>query len=106
MALPLMFRRRSMEKNWQESEQEHVGDAESEEGAQDLFELLERLQNSRLDDQRCVLPSSLQLPAAVFPVADSNQYNGQQCDQYSTQVTRRDITSHLTFGSFWILGIS
>lgn len=26
-------------------------------GAQDLFELLERLQNSRLDDQRCVLPA-------------------------------------------------
>ncbi|GAB6031292.1 Rap1 GTPase-activating protein 2, variant 2 [Chamberlinius hualienensis] len=25
-------------------------------GTQDLFELLERLQNSRLDDQRCVLP--------------------------------------------------
>lgn len=26
-------------------------------GTQDLFELLERLQNSRLDDQRCVLPA-------------------------------------------------
>ncbi|CAG7822532.1 unnamed protein product [Allacma fusca] len=25
--------------------------------SQDLFELLEKLQNSRLDDQRCVLPS-------------------------------------------------
>ncbi|EFN70869.1 hypothetical protein EAG_04279, partial [Camponotus floridanus] len=24
---------------------------------QDLFELLERVQSSRLDDQRCVLPS-------------------------------------------------
>ncbi|CAL1282248.1 unnamed protein product [Larinioides sclopetarius] len=53
-----------MDKNWQGSTQETPDDEESEElskGTQDLFELLERLQNSRLDDQRCVLPSSLQV---------------------------------------------
>ncbi|GFR33276.1 rap1 GTPase-activating protein 1 [Trichonephila clavata] len=64
MALPLMFRRRSMEKNWQGSTQETLDGEETEglsKGTQDLFELLERLQNSRLDDQRCVLPTSLQV---------------------------------------------
>lgn len=51
-----------MEKQWQGSGQDAIPNAEEElsKGAQDLFELLEKLQNSRLDDQRCVLPSSLQ----------------------------------------------
>ncbi|KYM96141.1 hypothetical protein ALC62_13192 [Cyphomyrmex costatus] len=37
---------------------------------QDLFELLERVQSSRLDDQRCVLPS----------------YFSQVCDKIRTEI--------------------
>jgi len=33
---------------------------------QDLFELLERVQSSRLDDQRCVLPSYFSQVRFVF----------------------------------------
>lgn len=37
-----------------ESSEERLSEAK-----QDLFELLERVQSSRIDDQRCVLPSKL-----------------------------------------------
>ncbi|KAH0949149.1 hypothetical protein HN011_012406 [Eciton burchellii] len=48
---------------------------------QDLFELLERVQSSRLDDQRCVLPS----------------YFSQVCNKVRTRCTctsRGDISSY------------
>ncbi|XP_067128537.1 rap1 GTPase-activating protein 1 isoform X2 [Centruroides vittatus] len=61
------WRRREMDKQWLSPGQETecisgtvLETDDLNKGSQDLFELLEKLQNSRLDDQRCVLPSSLQ----------------------------------------------
>ncbi|GBM21784.1 Rap1 GTPase-activating protein 1 [Araneus ventricosus] len=81
-----------MDKNWQGSTQETPDDEESEElskGTQDLFELLERLQNSRLDDQRCVLPSSLQLPSSVL-LPDCDHQSSRYEQQAPSEVPRSD----------------
>ncbi|XP_076365269.1 rap1 GTPase-activating protein 1-like isoform X3 [Tachypleus tridentatus] len=46
-----------MDQRWQESQPDKNSDTSwNTEGPQDLFELLEKLSASRLDDQRCVLP--------------------------------------------------
>ncbi|KAF8790816.1 Rap1 GTPase-activating protein 1 like protein [Argiope bruennichi] len=85
-----MFRRRSMEKNW--CAPDTPDDEESEEfskGTQDLFELLERLQNSRLDDQRCVLPSSLQLPSSVL-LTDCDHHTSRYEQPAPSEVPRSD----------------
>ncbi|GIY78704.1 rap1 GTPase-activating protein 1 [Caerostris extrusa] len=61
-------------------------------GTQDLFELLERLQNSRLDDQRCVLPTSLKLPSSVLLTDCDNQSHcsSQYDHQEIAEVPRSD----------------
>ncbi|GIY59226.1 rap1 GTPase-activating protein 1 [Caerostris darwini] len=93
--ITVKYQRRSMEKNWQESAQETLDDEENEglsKGTQDLFELLERLQNSRLDDQRCVLPTSLKLPSSVLLTDCDNQSHcsSQYDHQEITEVPRSD----------------
>ncbi|GFT00939.1 rap1 GTPase-activating protein 1 [Nephila pilipes] len=84
-----------MEKNWQGSTQETLDDEETEElskGTQDLFELLERLQNSRLDDQRCVLPTSLQFSSSVLLADNDNNAAGSSSryEQPVSEVPRSD----------------
>ncbi|XP_055680555.1 rap1 GTPase-activating protein 1 isoform X4 [Lutzomyia longipalpis] len=58
---------------------------------QDLFEILERVQNSRLDDQRCVLPPYFsqtsreeRVPNLHMPVDSQSLPNGQQTSGYRT----------------------
>uniref|UniRef100_A0A646QE85 Rap1 GTPase-activating protein 1 n=1 Tax=Hemiscolopendra marginata TaxID=943146 RepID=A0A646QE85_9MYRI len=55
----------------------HEAESSKEEkikGPQDLFELLEKLQNSRLDDQRCVLPPYFSQTSHVEDLKDNKGY--------------------------------
>lgn len=42
---------------------------------QDLFELLERVQSSRLDDQRCVLPPYFTQVKRIYVTKDLNSHD-------------------------------
>ncbi len=64
----------------------------------DLFDLLDRLQGSRLDDQRCSMPASLQQQQQQSFPTQQQQQRPQQQQQQQTSESKELLSSVLSTG--------